>query len=97
MCLGRTNSDSTIKNTAPVPVFTQPYRSALLTFCQESCQELNTRTTMQHLSGSDNEINRLTEVVYDPNGFVDDIELLKQLYEAQTQVFAPWITKTTPS
>jgi|TARA_E500000178_G_scaffold68469_1_gene65927 hypothetical protein len=52
---------------------------------------------MQHLSGSDNEINRLTEVVYDPNGFVDDIELLKQLYEAQTQVFAPWITKTTPS
>ena len=41
---------------------------------------------------NDGEINRLTETVYDPNGFRDDPELLVQLCEAQKAVFRRWLS-----
>ena len=42
-------------------------------------------------SQRDKEMNRVLAVVYDPNGFRDDIELLEQLYRAQQKVFGRWI------
>jgi integrase len=35
------------------------------------------------------EASLMSEVVYDPNGFVEDIELLAKLYRDQTKVFEP--------
>jgi integrase len=43
-------------------------------------------------SQRDSEINRMLAVVYDPNGFRDDLQLLEQIYKAQKKVFSRWIT-----
>lgn len=45
---------------------------------------------------NDGEINQLTEIVYDPNGFRDDPELLKQLEDAQRAIFSPWLPSDAP-
>jgi hypothetical protein len=42
-------------------------------------------------SQRDKEMNRVLAVVYDPNGFRDDIELLEQLHRAQKKVFGRWL------
>jgi len=47
-------------------------------------------------SQNDGEMNKMLAVVYDPNGFRDDMNLLKQIYETQKKIFERWLPTAPP-
>jgi len=47
-------------------------------------------------SQRNSEMNRMLAVVYDPNGFRDDLQLLEQIHLTQKRIFARWLP-TAPS
>ena len=42
------------------------------------------------------EMNKMLAVVYDPNGFRDDMQLLEQIYKTQEKLFARWLPTAPP-
>ena len=47
-------------------------------------------------SQNDGEMNKMLAVVYDPNGFRDDMDLLEQIYETQKKIFERWLPTAPP-
>lgn len=47
-------------------------------------------------SQKDGEMNKMLAVVYDPNGFRDDMKLLEQIYETQKKIFERWLPSAPP-
>ena len=47
-------------------------------------------------SQDNKEMNKVLAVVYDPNGFRDDMQLQEQIYKTQKKIFEPWLSTAPP-